>query len=70
MKSESFEFADVSKVKYEVVEEHMADKKCPQNKEDNSSGQENLSAMGFVHYITTDITWVIQFHDVRVPAIM
>jgi hypothetical protein len=70
MKSECFEFADVGKVKHEVVEEEVENENCAQNKEDNSSGQENLPAMGFVHYITTNITWVTQFCDVRMPAIM
>jgi hypothetical protein len=60
-KLECIEFADVGKVKHEVVEDKVEDKSSAQNKENGNSGQENLPAMGFVHYITTNITWVTQF---------
>ena len=48
-KLECIKCADVGKVKHDVVEEEVEDKISAQNKEDSSSGQENLPAMGFVH---------------------
>jgi hypothetical protein len=55
-KLECSEFADVGQVNYDVVEGEVEDKNSTQNKEDGSTGQEYLPAMGFVHYITTNIT--------------
>lgn len=69
-KLECIKCADVGKVKHDVVEEEVEDKISAQNKEDSSSGQENLPAMGFVHYITTKIAWVTQFHEHNILAMM
>ena len=41
----------------------MEYKNSSQNKEDGSSGQENMPAIGFVHYITSNITWATQLHE-------
>jgi len=60
---ERTEFAVVGEVKPDMVEEEVEDKNSTQNKEDGSSGQENLPAMGFVHCITSNITWVAQLHE-------
>jgi len=69
MKLECIECADVGKVKHDIVEEEVEDKNSVQNKEDGSSGQENLAAMWFVHYITSNITWVTQLHEfICMPA--
>jgi hypothetical protein len=53
---ECIECADVGKVKHDMVEEEVEDKNSAQNKEDGSTGQENLPTVGFVHYITSNIT--------------
>jgi len=45
------------------VKEEVEDKNSAKNKGDGSSGQENLPAMGFVHYITSNRTWVTQLHE-------
>jgi len=63
MRLECIEFADIGEVKHGMVEKDMEDKNSAQNKGDGSSGQENLPAMGFVHYITSNITWVTQLYE-------
>jgi hypothetical protein len=59
VKPECFEFAEVGKVKHELMEQEVEKETLAQNRKDNSSGEENPPAMGFVQYTATNITWVV-----------